>query len=476
MSGKSLITEPLGLFGWKHLEPVILASLITEMPMLLVGKHGSAKSFILERLAESLGMKYRFYDASNITNDDLFRASVSTDEAVSSDGQPISDSIEDLEVVFFDNLERSGLGLRNDILWIIHEKRVGGTDLKKLKYRWAAVDPLSDYDSDDNSDPRDSSGATPLDPAQVDRFPFIVSIPDWDEMKDEDRARNLAAKRSGKCPGSYELPVGIETLISEGKETLESVDSKYRERAQKYVLALMCLFEAKHISLSTQRATMFVDTLLAIHASKLVLNSHGAHLDTDPRDTCLLQVQNTLPTIATRKVCRVDLIKIADLAVTVSGLSGEEREILLEKDPLERLVAAAKHKDEISTDTLISVIDDALRRPKALEKRAVALICYLQFRERKDLPAAVMQSIVDSLYGVLQNRDYVDNLVPRVERSLYSAVRRAVRRDLSRDPTYKNYLKNLLVSGWVDGSYSSNGEVDQTHDFFQRLWMRVYGA
>lgn len=475
MSGKSLITEPLGLFGWKHLEPVILASLITEMPMLLVG-YSNDGAFILKKLAETLGMKYRFYDASNITNDDLVRASVSVDEAVSSDGKPISDSIQDLEVVFFDNLERSVPELRGDILSIIHDKRVQGTELPKLKYRWAAIYPPSDYDCYDDVDLCDSSGATPLDPAQVDRFPFIVSIPDWDEMTDEDRGKNQAAKRSGEAPGSYPLPVGIETLISEGKETLESVDSKYRERAQKYVLALMCLFEAKHISLSTQRATMFVDTLLAIHASKLVLNSHGAHLDTGPRDTCLLQVQNTLPTIATRKICRVDLIKIADLAVTVSGLSGVEREILLEKDPLERLVAAAKHKDEISTDTLISVIDDALRRPKAMEKRVVALICYLQFRDRKDLPVAVMQSIVDSLYGVLQNRDYVDNLVPRVERSLYSAVQRAVRRDPSRDPTYKNYLKNLLVSGWVDGSYSSNGEVDQTHDFFQRLWMRIYGA
>ena len=43
---KSLITEPLGLFRWSHLEHIILAALTNEALMLLIGEHGSAKSFI----------------------------------------------------------------------------------------------------------------------------------------------------------------------------------------------------------------------------------------------------------------------------------------------------------------------------------------------------------------------------------------------------------------------------------------------
>ena len=61
---KSLITEPLGLYGWRKLEPVLLAALLSEEPLLLVGSHGCAKSFVLERLAESLGMTFRSYNAS----------------------------------------------------------------------------------------------------------------------------------------------------------------------------------------------------------------------------------------------------------------------------------------------------------------------------------------------------------------------------------------------------------------------------
>ena len=56
---KSLLTEPLGLYGWAGLEPVLLAALASEEPLLLVGPHGCAKSFVLERLAESLGLVFR---------------------------------------------------------------------------------------------------------------------------------------------------------------------------------------------------------------------------------------------------------------------------------------------------------------------------------------------------------------------------------------------------------------------------------
>ena len=68
---KSPITEPLGLYGWKKAEPVLLAALLSEEPLLLVGAHGCAKSFVLERLAEALGMEFRSYNASLINYDDL---------------------------------------------------------------------------------------------------------------------------------------------------------------------------------------------------------------------------------------------------------------------------------------------------------------------------------------------------------------------------------------------------------------------
>jgi MoxR-like ATPase len=68
---RSLLTRPLGLLGWERLEPVLLAALTTKDPLLLIGRHGTAKSFLLERLAQALGLVYRFYNASLINYDDL---------------------------------------------------------------------------------------------------------------------------------------------------------------------------------------------------------------------------------------------------------------------------------------------------------------------------------------------------------------------------------------------------------------------
>jgi len=70
-SRAGFLTKSLGLEGWERLEPVILASLASEEPMLLVGRHGAAKSFLLERLAEALGLEFRFYNASLVNFDDL---------------------------------------------------------------------------------------------------------------------------------------------------------------------------------------------------------------------------------------------------------------------------------------------------------------------------------------------------------------------------------------------------------------------
>ncbi|HOR53486.1 MAG TPA: MoxR family ATPase, partial [Bacilli bacterium] len=138
---KSLLTEPLGLFGWKTLEPVILAALATELPMLLVGKHGSAKSFLLERLAESLNLNFRSYNASLINYDDLVGIPIPANNNTTLEYISNPNSIWDAEVVFIDEINRTKPEFQNKLFPIIYDKRVQGQKLEKLKYRWAAMNP-----------------------------------------------------------------------------------------------------------------------------------------------------------------------------------------------------------------------------------------------------------------------------------------------------------------------------------------------
>ena len=65
------ILASLGVLGLEDIEPAILAALVQEEPLLLVGPHGTGKSYLLNRLATALGLAQRHYNASLLNFDDL---------------------------------------------------------------------------------------------------------------------------------------------------------------------------------------------------------------------------------------------------------------------------------------------------------------------------------------------------------------------------------------------------------------------
>ena len=65
------IFSGLGLYGLATIEPIVLAALTTEEPLLLIGPHGTGKSLLLTRIAEALNLEFRHYNASLLNFDDL---------------------------------------------------------------------------------------------------------------------------------------------------------------------------------------------------------------------------------------------------------------------------------------------------------------------------------------------------------------------------------------------------------------------
>jgi hypothetical protein len=61
----------LGVYGYDAVEDVILSALVTGDPLLLIGKAGTGKTFLLNSLSEALGIEHRHYNASLIAFDDL---------------------------------------------------------------------------------------------------------------------------------------------------------------------------------------------------------------------------------------------------------------------------------------------------------------------------------------------------------------------------------------------------------------------
>ena len=63
--------RPLGIIGVDRIDAVVLAAIASEVPLLLIGAHGTAKSLLLTRISEALGLEFRHYNASLLNYDDL---------------------------------------------------------------------------------------------------------------------------------------------------------------------------------------------------------------------------------------------------------------------------------------------------------------------------------------------------------------------------------------------------------------------
>ncbi len=123
-----------------HLDPVLLAALALEAPVLLVGEHGTAKTMLVERLAPALGLELRHYNASLLNYDDLVGIPLPDDHGgLRFVGTP--GAVWDAELVFFDEVNRCRPDLQNKLFPIVHERRVAGVALPKLRHRWAAMNP-----------------------------------------------------------------------------------------------------------------------------------------------------------------------------------------------------------------------------------------------------------------------------------------------------------------------------------------------
>lgn len=461
----SLITEPLGLYGWSNLEPVILAALASEEPMLLIGKHGSAKSFILERLAQSLNMTFRCYNASLINYDDLVGIPVPVNNNTSLSYISNPSSIWDAEVVFIDELNRTKPELQNKLFPIIYDRRVQGINLSKLKYRWAAMNPPCKED-DDTDDSLSYIGAMPLDPALADRFPFIIEVPTWDDLNDEDKQRMLTDNHMGR----HEFPIDIHDLIDRTKRCYKKLLETEKEKTDKYIITLMNLLKNSFGYFSARRATMMEESLLYLLAATNVINEHF-NLSTSFQNVAYLHIQNTIPNIANEAIDKVLLMNICQQALKLSKLNDSvEKDILLISDPIERLKKLIINKKVIRDDIVNDTITASLGEMKDEKKRrAMALFVFLAFRGNHNIHAAVMETLANEIRPVLETKtsstlEYLNNkkCADAVVSLMHSA----------EGEKYYSYLNNYLCS-YLPDKYLNEDEPKVLFTFFTEMWKEL---
>ena len=139
------LLQSLHIFGLDHLDPVVLAALADARPLLLVGPHGTAKSELL------------------------------------------------------DGISRCRPETQNKLFSIVHERRVQGLELARLRYRWAAMNPPACTEDGDAMGEEAYLGSLPLDPALADHVaedPF------------SHRVLKILQKRGGEGGGFVETEAG----------------------------------------------------------------------------------------------------------------------------------------------------------------------------------------------------------------------------------------------------------------------------
>lgn len=280
----------LGLFGYSHLEPLILASLVSSEPLLLIGKAGTGKTQLLNRLSDKLKLEHRHYNASLLSFDDLlgFPFPDSNQESIRYLTTP--SSIWGAQSLFVDEINRCKPDVQNKFFSLIHECKIQGVPLTELKFRWAAMNPVATGLSPDDL----YEGCEALDPALADRFSFIVEVPDWQDLTEVDQ-RHILNSISGLVGIQPDLAFFLQ------QATIRFQQLQLCQQSTEYFLRVSALLFQEGLRLSPRRLQMMARNFLSIQAVFLELANQNWVIDVpEIQDYLWLTLKYSLPQRAYR--------------------------------------------------------------------------------------------------------------------------------------------------------------------------------
>lgn len=420
------ITQSLNIHGWGHLDPVLLASLATESPLLLVGPHGTAKSLLIERIARALGLSMRHYNASLLNYDDLVGIPMPEENNTSLHFVATPGSIWDAEFVFFDEISRCRPDLQNKMFPIIHERRVAGIQLHNLKHRWSAMNPPAPDEPDASQQQATYYlGSEPLDPALADRFPFVVPVPDWKQLSKEDRRRLVSWREqfvndedeTGDSWLERELP----HLVEQCAQLIPGLEQELTEWLSDYVVLVVDLLEKAQLPQSPRRARMLARSVVAIHSARMVLEGEEVELG----DSAEIALGFGLPQSASEvPPSEATIVAVHKQAWEIACLIEDDnwRQILEEFDPVKRIILA----DELafSDVDLSRLITQALGAENSEARRiGLGTAMFLTYRERRELTPAAWEPLAQLAAKVTEPRALAATLRPGADMAIWQEVK-----------------------------------------------------
>ena len=460
----SLFTR-LGLYGLDSIEPIVLASLATESPLLLIGAHGSGKSLLLERVANALGLSWRHYNASLLNFDDLV-------------GYPLPDaqghlkfiqtpaSIWGAQAVFIDEISRARIDIQNRLFPIIHEKRVQGLPLADLRHRWAAMNPPGFRDDDDEPA---YAGSEPLDLALSDRFAFQVRMPDWRQFDEAAQERVIQADRHVPDP---QVGGDLLRLLNATAIAIPVVQTQWGKSVARYVRLLSGLLESSGHVLSARRAGMVARNILAVHAVRQSIDATveigdsvwTAVLHSMPFTASGIRLNDSVLLASHREAWRMAAVSPDDPMGAILG----------ERDPLKR-VQRALTATQLPEGELTTIIIDALNTLAEGARHALAE-WLLESGAVERLSVVAADEAARAYRDVACLQEVFENVRPNSPRhKVWKLIQQRLGALDPEEPRSERQA-NLLASLFSRSVLVREDQVDEVLQAFARTQERLHGA
>jgi MoxR-like ATPase len=384
------LLRALGIAGWDALEPAVLAALATESPILLVGPHGSAKTLLLQRLAEALSLSFRHYNASTLSFDDLLGYPVPQDGRLVYLQTP--STIWEAEAVLFDEVSRCRPELQNKLFSLVHERVAQGVPLERLRHRWAAMNPPpADGGPADGAVSYD--GAEPLDVALADRFAFVLEAPTLAQLGEEDRRAVLLG---GGRPSS-DAGEKLVRAVARCRGRLAEAERELRPRAAEYVDVLAAKLAGGGHPVSTRRAVALVRNVEALRAAARALAEEAADEPAGVEDAFYDAARFSLPNAAWGRPVEGHVLLAAHRAAWEAvrlAAGAPERALLVETDPLRRIGLALRL--DLPPAEAGAVIADGFSQLPRGERLVVSGLLFPRLAARADLPASALEAVAEA--------------------------------------------------------------------------------
>jgi hypothetical protein len=409
-----MLLEQLGIYGWKAQdENLLLASILTGDPLLLIGNHGCAKTHVAHKVAQALGRKFLVYDASKAMFEDVLGyPNVEKLKEGQVEYVPSAVTIWDKELVLIDELNRAVPELQSKWLEIIRSRKIMGYDTR-VKWVWAAMNPLT------------YSATNALDDALIGRFATFLYPPDVLEMKEDDRIRVAMHLNGDDAPSLGEWTGGQTARTVSGTDTevvgqslhriLETAGARFLQLREQMLslpefLAKFADLLAREsdgeVALDGRRLGFLYRNLLANRAIELAKAEHAGDVLPDFAPSARYVVQASVPVgLNGEGIKRSEAAHIMEVCFDLLGAYFEDGAEIATANLVYELCTTRdlmRKAELLLTKDLSELAKSKAWNDLAKENRDVTVLAYIALQVEARRPGTVPQELLATLSAAIR--------------------------------------------------------------------------